>query len=145
VKLAAGRPVGEAGGKVILVGQAFLRKNASDKDPPPGGVVTGTVVKGNSFAGVIETRMIRLVPPGQTAWRFEVRPIGTSPLRLQAEKGAIQSLGIENDRGILFMTTSGKDGTINDPTADVSHGLKWIDQPYEVFDAKGTKVPNSTP
>lgn len=145
VKLAAGRPVGEPGGKVVLVDQAFLRKDAGDKAPAPGGVVSGTVVKSNPFAGMVETRSIRLIPPGQTEWRFEVRPVGKTPLRLHAEKGAVQSLGIENDRGVLFMTTSGSDGKANDPTTVYSEGLKWIDQPYEVFDAKGTKIPNSTP
>lgn len=145
VKLVPGQPVGEPGGKVILSDETFLRKNAADKDPPPGGTVTGKVVKGNSFAGVAETRFVRLVPPGQADWHYEVRPIGEMPLRLQVEKDAIRSLGVEQDRGVLFLTTAGNDGKTKHPTTEYNPGLKWIDQPYEIFDTKGVRVSKSVP
>jgi len=148
IKLVEGQAIGREHDRLFLPNGAFLRTDPNDTLPPPGGLVQGRVVDRNPVEGILETPFLRLIPPGQTNWTYEIRPVGgvsfnqvgqrasAKPLRFHVQKDAMKALALNHERGVLF---------VSDTTMDSNPGITWLKQPYEITNEKGDVVFTSLP
>ena len=131
VNLMTGKPIGKPGEKLIVANGTFLRKQADDKQSPPGGIVTGRVVSSNPFDGVVEADFLRIIPSGKSEWEYEVRAVGKRPVRFRAKKDSMRAKALSTDTGILFTS---------DATMEHDVGITWLEQAHEIVGRDGGVV-----
>jgi hypothetical protein len=93
-------------------------------------VPKGTVVmRRDSVLTEVKVRFLRLIPAKKDQWEYEIRPLGSEPLRVEVGKDAFS--------GVLLLSTAVFSELAGDTTLKDRASITWLDQPYEIRDRAG--------